>query len=69
MRNFKEELDTQEIMDDEIKFRYRELQMRPERKRLERLDEGYRLNEKAVRKAGMQAKKRRPSFVPSPPNL
>ncbi|KAI6170933.1 Degenerin-like protein asic-2 [Aphelenchoides bicaudatus] len=57
MRNFKEELDTQEIMDDEIKFRYRELQMRPERKRLERLDEGYRLNELAVKKAAMKAKK------------
>lgn len=37
MRYLKEELDTQELMDDEIKFRYREFQMRPERKRLERL--------------------------------
>jgi hypothetical protein len=70
MRNFKEELDTQEIMDNEIKFRYRELQMRPERKRLERLDEGYRLNELAVRKAAMKARQKGPPGAgpTQPPN-
>lgn len=64
MRKLKEELDTHEIMDDEIKFRYRELQMRPERRHLEHLDQGYRLNDKAIKKAGLKAKHRRLSLAP-----
>ncbi|KAI6223593.1 hypothetical protein M3Y99_01448700 [Aphelenchoides fujianensis] len=63
IRNFKEELDTQEIMDDEIKFRYREHQQRPERLRLERLDEGHRRNEEAAARAGIPPVRRRSSTI------
>ncbi|KAI6229442.1 CBN-ASIC-2 protein [Aphelenchoides besseyi] len=63
LTDFKEELDTQEIMDDEIQFRYRELQMRPERLRLERLDEGHRLNEEAAIRAGIVPVRRKSSAI------
>jgi hypothetical protein len=63
VRKLKEEIDTHEIMDDEIKFRYREFQMRPERKHLERINRGYLLNDKAIKKAGMKVKHRRLSLA------
>uniref|UniRef100_A0A1I7SV64 Amiloride-sensitive sodium channel subunit alpha n=1 Tax=Bursaphelenchus xylophilus TaxID=6326 RepID=A0A1I7SV64_BURXY len=56
MKGFKEELDTQEIMDEEIAIRYRAFKMRDELKRQEKIAEGERLNALAVAKAKQQKK-------------
>ncbi|CAD5212987.1 unnamed protein product [Bursaphelenchus okinawaensis] len=54
MKGFKEELDTQDLMDDEIAIRYRAFKMRDEIKRMERIQAGERLNALAVAKAKQQ---------------
>ena len=69
VKDFKEELDTQEIMDDEIKFRYRELENRPVRHRLERLDLAQRLNDDAAQRAREAAAAKRTLAGARPPNL
>ncbi|CAD5217402.1 unnamed protein product [Bursaphelenchus xylophilus] len=51
LRRLKEELDTQELMDDEIGVRFRAFKMRDELQRLARIKEGQELNEKAVQRA------------------